>query len=106
MLRHPLDAISSLLLLVVDNISRLGIGVAVETNSVPGKLEEAVHILKGTTGSLRNEEPDPGTTNEGDSGKRPEGTHGRDSADGGGCQHVGHGTGVTVLVGKVKSHGP
>lgn len=101
-----LSLISVALLLITGLVKLLDVLVTVETNLVPGKLEELVHVLKAATASLGNGEPDPETTNEGNGGEAPEGTLGGDTALGNGEQHVGDSAGVTVLVGEVKSHGP
>ena len=98
--------LSSPLLLIVLHILRIRILVTVQTNAVPGKLEQTVHALEGTSTGLRHGEPDPETTHDGDSSEAPECALGRDTALGNRQEHVGHGTGVAVLVGKVQSHSP
>src|SRR5690242_5421190 len=90
------------LLLITRLVKLLNVLVTVETNLVPGKLEELIHALEAATASLRNGEPHPDTTNEGDGGEAPEGSLGGDTALGNGEKHVGHSAGVTVLVGEVK----
>lgn len=98
--------LSDALLLIHSVILLLSILVSVETNPVPGEVEEAVHVLKAAAASLGNGEPDPETADKGDGSKAPEGTLGGDTTLGDREEHVGNSTGVAVLVGKVKSHGP
>ena len=106
MLTSTVRLFRNALLLRHGGILLLGILVTIQTNSVPGQVEESVHALQGATTGLRHREPDPGTTEDGHSGEAPESTHGGDATVGGVQQHVGHGARVAVLVGKVKSHGP
>lgn len=101
-----ISLISIALLLITGLVELLDVLVTVKTNLVPGKLKELVHVLKAATASLGNGEVDPETTDKGNGGEAPEGTLGGDTTLGNGEQHVGDGAGVTVLVGKVKSHGP
>lgn len=93
-------------LLIASLVKLLGVLVTVKTDLVPGKREELIHVLEASSTSLRNGEPDPDTTDEGDSGKAPEGSLGRDTALRNSQKHVGHSAGVSVLVGEVKSHSP
>lgn len=85
------------LLLLKGIVPLLGILVAVETDPVPGELEQAVHALQRASRSLGDEEPDPDTADKRDGGKAPEGTLGRDAAVLDREEHVGHGAGVAVL---------
>lgn len=98
--------VSHALLLGADHVSLVGILVTVETDLVPGKLEQVIHALEAATAGLGDGEPDPDTADKGDGGEAPEGSLGGDTAVGDGEKHVGNGARVAVLVGKVKSHGP
>lgn len=98
--------LSHALLLIDRDIALLSILVSVETDSVPGELEQVIHALQASSAGLGHGEPDPDAADKGDGGEAPEGTVGGDAAVRGGEQHVGHGAGVAVLVGEVEGHGP
>lgn len=84
-------------LLVVLSILQIGITVTVETDAVPGKIEETVHALQTATRGLGDGEDDPEATEEGDGGEAPEGTLGVDTTGRDGEKHVGDSAGVAVL---------
>lgn len=65
-----------------------------------------IHALQAASAGLGDREPHPDTTDKGDGREAPEGSLGGDAAVRAGEEHVGHGAGVAVLVGKVESHGP
>jgi hypothetical protein len=94
------------LLFVTSLVKLLGVLVTVKTDLVPGKLEELIHALEASSTGLRNGEPNPDTTDEGNSGKAPEGSLGGDTALRNRQKHVGDSARVSVLVGEVKSHSP
>lgn len=91
-------------LLIMDGILELGVLVTVETDSVPGEVEEAVHALEVAAAGLGHEPPDPDTADDGDGREAPEGAHGRDAAFRYGKQHVRHRARVAVLVREVQRH--
>lgn len=65
-----------------------------------------IHALEAASAGLGNREPHPHAADKGNGREAPEGSLGGDAAVRGGEEHVGHGAGVAVLVGKVQSHGP
>jgi hypothetical protein len=94
------------LLLIASLIKLLGVLVAMKTDLVPRKREKLIHVLKASSTSLRNGEPNPDTTDESNSGEAPERSLGGDTALGNREKHVGDSARVSVLVGEVESHGP
>ena len=97
---------SILLLRILVRLSLLHIRIILSkaSNLVPLKREQAIHTLETSTRRLRDEEPSPDTTQDGDNSEQPEGSCGSESTLGSREEHVGHGAGVAVLVDEVETH--
>lgn len=95
--RVALLLLSSSLLLVVLSILHIGVTVTVETDAIPGKIEETIHALQTTARGLGHREEHPQTTDEGDGSETPECALRGDTTVVDGKKHVGDSAGVTVL---------